>query len=72
MPMTDLQFCKRKSTAGSNAAVVFDCGTSYNGTKFVDWARRNSGGFRETSVAATLLSSRLWSSASVGRLESPS
>ncbi len=56
---TDLQFCKRKSTTCSNAAVVLDCRTSHNGTEFVDWARCNSCGFSKTSVAAALFASGL-------------
>src|SRR5438477_13107718 len=47
-----LQLHERETSAGSNAAVVLDCGTSNDRPELVDWARSDRGGFGDTGCPA--------------------
>jgi hypothetical protein len=47
-----LQFQKRETSTGSNAAVVFDCRTSNDRSELVNWARSNGSGFGDTGCPA--------------------
>lgn len=54
-----LQLLKREATAGPNAAVILDGGTSHNWAELIDWTRSNSGGFLETGLTAAELATGL-------------
>lgn len=60
-----LQFHKCETSAGSNAAVVFESGTSDDGSELVDWTRSNSCGFGDTGGSAAGFATRLESERSV-------
>jgi hypothetical protein len=60
-----LQLHECETSAGSNAAVVFDCRTSDDRSELVDWARSDGCGFRNTSCSAAGFATGLGSKESV-------
>lgn len=56
---TNLQLLEGETTSGTDAAVVLDGWTADNWSQLIHWARGNSGGLGETSIAASQLATWL-------------